>query len=199
MKQYFAVGNWHDAGTGPFPTITYDVLSNWEWRDKPQEFKREHRYHVYKRSDIHKLSYEERMNVGRLLRQLDEIINAPQREYVAVESDWPEYEKVWQMIEDRVTGKTAPAQPDELQEAREELARVRAELEVFTTSAQRRESELSAELDHVKQVNAELMQGLKRLLRLGNGGTLFTAKHLDSVVNGYFGSKAELALRHAIK
>lgn len=44
MKQYFAVGNWHDAGTGPFPTITYDVLSNWDWRDKPQEFKREIRY-----------------------------------------------------------------------------------------------------------------------------------------------------------
>lgn len=118
------------------------------------------------------------------------------REAIGGEYIVPDTENAWHLWRAR---DTRPAQTDELQEAREELARVRAELEVFTTSVRRRESELSAELDHVKQVNAELMQGLKRLLRLGNGGTLFTAEHLDSVVNGYFGSKAELALRHAIK
>lgn len=340
MKQYFAVGNWHDEGTGPFPKLTSTELSNWDWRDKPKEFKREIRYQVYKRKDIDKMPDRPRKAARALLAELDALLTAfdvPCRKCVVVEEDWPEYEKVWQMIEERVTGKGAeclspdevaththarskpadevhpneegrrrlaeavarelnitlpprvspeepsvtytppinlskgesleltmpgrkeplisidpaqqggdygckleytvqpdgalrvenaapiaqpaparadytripdhtgqffradPVKTDELQEAREELARVRAELEVFTTSVRRRESELSAELDHVKQVNAELMQGLKRLLRQGNGGTLFTDTVQDTVVNGYFGAKAELALRHAIK
>lgn len=323
---------WHSIGTGPYPGATPDnapmlglsgLPLQLTWRDvpdevksdKPKEFKREIRYQVYKRKDIDKMPYKPRKAARALLAELDALLTAfdvPCRKCVVVEEDWPEYEKVWQMIEERVTKHTheiklslpprlspdevaththarskpadevhpneegrrriaeavahelsltlpprvSPAEPSvtytppikldkggslevtlpgdkellisidparqggdygcrlectvqpdgavqvenvELQEAREELARVRAELELFTTSVRRRESELSAELDHVKQVNAELMQGLKRLLRLGNGGTLFTAKHLDSVVNGYFGSKAELALRHAIK
>lgn len=323
---------WHSIGTGPYPDVAPDnapILGlsglplQLAWRDvpdevksdKPKEFKREIRYQVYKRKDIDKMPDKPRKAARALLAELDALLAAfdvPYRKCVVVEEDWPEYEKVWQMIEERVTKHTheiklslpprvspeepsvtytppinldkggslevtKPAEPKrllylhcakchrvtfteptnticsqcgtvnaesaisphmvayiqpthvhidparqggdygcrlectvqpdgavqvenvELQEAREELARVRAELEVFTTSAQRRESELSAELDHVKQVNAELMQGLKFLLRQGNGGTLFTAKHLDSVVNGYFGAKAELALRHAIK
>lgn len=297
---------WHSIGTGPYPGATPDnapmlglsgLPLQLTWRDvpdevksdKPKEFKREIRYEVYKRKDIDNMPTAARKKARALLAELNALLDGygvRARKCVVVESDRPEYEKVWQMIEERVTSKPAdevhpneegrrriaeavahelnltlpprvspkepsvtytspikldnggslevtlpgdiellisidPArqggdygcrlectvQPDgevqvenvELQEAREELARVRAELEVFTTSVRRRESELSAELDHVKQVNAELMQGLKRLLRLGNGGTLFTAKHLDSVVNGYFGSKAELALRHAIK
>lgn len=128
MKQYYyltpgcpakEVGDknctcWHDPGTGPFPAADpaqptfFDKLLGFRmtlsWRDKPQEFKREIRYHVFKRSDINKLSYEERLNVARLLSQLDDAIKAPKRQYVVVEEDWPEYEKVWQMIEARVTG-----------------------------------------------------------------------------------------------
>lgn len=63
-------------------------------------FKREMRYVVFKVSHLDKLQ----------IRRLNDLLNLsgpdgtalPTIDCVVVESDWPEYEKVWSMIEQRV-------------------------------------------------------------------------------------------------
>ena len=77
------------------------------------EFKREDRYIVIKIKDL--------KDVPRKFRDelIDKIEHAnhymPEREYVCIESDWPEYEVVWQMIEDRINGntRTLPAEVEQ--------------------------------------------------------------------------------------
>jgi len=72
------------------------------------EFVRENRYVIFKSTDIQRyLTTEDK----HLLLLLDNKIskgrcddNRPQLNAVVVEEDWPEYEKVWQMIEDGVLG-----------------------------------------------------------------------------------------------
>lgn len=78
------------------------------------EFKRESRYYVIKKSDIenafesgdipeHYLDYFDavlqRVWLYRLLN------NKKPLNTVVIEDDWPEYEEVWKMIENRVTNK----------------------------------------------------------------------------------------------
>lgn len=68
------------------------------------KFKREDRYLVLKRKDLERLDM-------RMQGQLNEWLSRaatelPRRNYVVVESDWPEYETVFKMIEARVTGNT---------------------------------------------------------------------------------------------
>lgn len=61
------------------------------------KFVREGRYIVFK---ISHLDEEQLELLERVQRELPTL-----RECVVVESDWPEYEKVWEMIEDRVQPK----------------------------------------------------------------------------------------------
>ena len=68
---------------------------------------REDRYIVIKKRDLQTLIEQyvvDEVTTSELNRLLKEL---PPRQYVVVESDWPEYEKVWQMIEDRVENTTA--------------------------------------------------------------------------------------------
>ena len=69
-------------------------------------FKREDRYIVIKRSDVEKFWRDDvREQFMAALQRLNEHhVRIPQRKYAVIESDWPEYELVWQMIEARVTG-----------------------------------------------------------------------------------------------
>ena len=62
-------------------------------------FEREDRYIVIKRSDIDKWLGD--FGKSELLYWTSRIKS--QRQCVVVESDWPEYETVWKMIEDRVS------------------------------------------------------------------------------------------------
>jgi len=69
---------------------------------------RENRYYVFKCKDVYKyLSVTEQTILGTLLgevylrRQKD---GKKDLDCVVVEHDWPEYEIVWKMIEDRVDG-----------------------------------------------------------------------------------------------
>ncbi len=64
---------------------------------KNAEFKREERFIVVKRKHL-KAGDED------ALRKLLEVRNIATVECVVVESDWPEYETVWAMIEARCTG-----------------------------------------------------------------------------------------------
>lgn len=60
------------------------------------EFKREERYLVLKLKDLSP-------GAAQHIREYVAARNLPNRQYVVVESDWPEYELVWAMIEARVT------------------------------------------------------------------------------------------------
>lgn len=76
--------------------------------DESREFQREFRYIVFKLSDLgNSIKGDE-------IRKLSDEYAAHRAEKgkaplacVVIESDWPEYETVWQMIEDRVTGRSA--------------------------------------------------------------------------------------------
>jgi len=99
------------------------------------EFKREDRYIVIKRSDLEKVpaGYWSSLiePIGALRAHL------PHRECLVIESDWPEYEVAWKMIEHRMAGKPVPnfndwRRADELQQrltaADQEVDDLRAEL-----------------------------------------------------------------------
>lgn len=80
-------------------------------------FHREDRYNVIKYTDLDKLSHAERRAVSGFLRRIHESVlreGAPARSFLVIESDWPEYEPVWQMIERRMTGQPEVSAAEEL-------------------------------------------------------------------------------------
>ena len=74
---------------------------------------REHRYYVAKTKDVEKyLSDEQQLSLDRFLTKIRiGRLNDGKADVktVCVDSDWPEYETVWRMIEARVDGKASPA------------------------------------------------------------------------------------------
>jgi hypothetical protein len=88
-------------------------------------FKRENRYHVLKVSDAEtSFTHDEKVIMQELLEKLDrhrKERNKKPLTCVVIESDWPEYESAWKMIEARVSGK------------REEISSltIQSELELF--------------------------------------------------------------------
>ena len=73
-----------------------------------EQIERENRYIVIKRSDLSEVRDDVRNQFLAALEPLNEHnIRIGQRCYVVVESDWPEYELVWAMIEARVNSKPA--------------------------------------------------------------------------------------------
>ncbi|KSL05501.1 hypothetical protein AAA503_20375 [Pseudomonas aeruginosa] len=89
------------------------------------EFKREERYLVLKLKDLSPAAEEH-------IRQYVAARNLPNRQCVVVESDWPEYELVWTMIEARVAGRPSAMEilAAEAQALREEVAALRARVAV---------------------------------------------------------------------
>ena len=83
---------------------------------KQNPFQREDRYIVIKRSDASWLSERDQF----LLSDLENVICGIRSKRgkdvlksVVIESDWPEYETVWKMIEDRMTAKGKPEPVDD--------------------------------------------------------------------------------------
>ena len=64
---------------------------------------REDRYFIVKYKDFAKLADDLYDKFSNVLNELRDYL--PNRKYVVVESDWPEYEIVWNMIEKRMSGK----------------------------------------------------------------------------------------------
>lgn len=62
-----------------------------------EKFVREERYIVLKLSDLTDGEYA-------YIEDYIESMCIERRECVVVESDWPDYDKVWKMIEERVNG-----------------------------------------------------------------------------------------------
>lgn len=89
------------------------------------EFEKEDRFIVIKRRDLDKCQQNAINTLNYALR----LLNLPSREYVVVESDWPEYEIVWKMIQDRVEGR------------QNELASLRAQLEAVNAKLAEAEQE----------------------------------------------------------
>lgn len=86
--------------------------------NKPAEpFQREDRYFVIKYSDMENLPSGVRRNFSGRCRNFYEqmlIAGAPARSFLVIESDWPEYAPVWQMIERRMTGQLSVTAAEEL-------------------------------------------------------------------------------------
>lgn len=74
-------------------------------------FQREDRYIVIKRKDLEKVPTAYRKDLVDPLPWLQ--THLPRREFLVIESDWPEYELVWRMIEARVGGASAQSIADE--------------------------------------------------------------------------------------
>lgn len=70
-------------------------------------FERENRYIVLKIKDLERLNPVLLEELTGTLSAIANLTTMPQREYVVIESDWPEYEPVWKMLEDRVNGERA--------------------------------------------------------------------------------------------
>lgn len=87
------------------------------------DFNREDRYIVIKRKDLNVVPFAALQSFLEHLGALASFL--PQREFVVVESDWPECEQVWRMIEARVTGQPSNFErlEAEAQALREEVAR----------------------------------------------------------------------------
>lgn len=68
-------------------------------------FQREDRYIVIKRSDLKKVPVSYRSSLVDPMFSL--LSHLPRRECLVIESDWPEYERYWQMIERRVAGQAS--------------------------------------------------------------------------------------------
>lgn len=67
-----------------------------------QQFKREDRYIVIKRSDFERLRGGQTEGLRQQLAKVSPLL--PNREFLVIESDWPEYAPTWAAIERRVTG-----------------------------------------------------------------------------------------------
>lgn len=75
------------------------------------DFKREDRYTVIKHTDIGRIPHKAQLSARRNLRSIHEELfkaGAPARSFVVVESDWPEYNFVWLMLEHRMAGYPVP-------------------------------------------------------------------------------------------
>ena len=90
-------------------SVDYDVYANnWEvvfGKKEVVDFTREDRYIVIKKSDLKYLSLFELQTLTNIQDKIDrERIKQGKSPVnsVVVESDWPEYETVWGMIEERV-------------------------------------------------------------------------------------------------
>ncbi|RON52891.1 hypothetical protein BK666_01970 [Pseudomonas frederiksbergensis] len=68
-------------------------------------FQREDRYIVIKRNDLKKVPVSYRSSLVEPMFSL--LSHLPRRECLVIESDWPEYERYWQMIERRVAGQAS--------------------------------------------------------------------------------------------
>ncbi|WP_440061506.1 hypothetical protein ACTAB0_11685 [Pseudomonas syringae] len=75
-------------------------------RKPVDEFQREDRYIVIKRSDLKKVPASYRSHLVDPMFSL--LAHLPNRECLVIESDWPEYEPAWKAIEARMSGAAPP-------------------------------------------------------------------------------------------
>lgn len=125
------------------------------------EFQREDRYIVLKRSDLNARHPKEIEMLGHALTA----IGRSSRQYLVIESDWPEYEPVWQMIERRMAGQPAVTAAEELEavlhwrEKHGQAIKERDALQLRLNAADQRIDELVAQLATVSRGPCKLTVG----------------------------------------
>ena len=112
------------------------------------EFKREERFIVIKRKDLNAVPFAALQSFLEHLQALDVLL--PRREYVVVESDWPEYEAVWSMIAARVEGRLTPYQVLEQQ-----VAALRQHKTDYMEAAEGTRRALEAEAQALREQNTQ--------------------------------------------
>lgn len=121
-----------------------------------QEFQREDRYIVIKRSDLQHAGHHELIafhGANHNLRESMSKNGVPDRQFVVIESDWPEYEPAWAMIEARMSGAPVPPAGGEVEVQRlwaEEARNIRCV----------RESDFDSHVTRLQAENAALQQRL---------------------------------------
>ena len=75
--------------------------------DERAAFEREDRYIVIKRSDMDRIPNQKVVHsfLGALGELSAHSVRIPQRKFLVIESDWPEYDPAWKLIQDRVQGR----------------------------------------------------------------------------------------------
>jgi len=139
-------------------------------------FHREDRYNVIKYTDLDKLSHAERRAVSGFLRRIHESVlreGAPARSFLVIESDWPEYEPVWQMIERRMTGQPEVSAAEEL----DAVLHWRGKHAVAIKERDALQQRLTA-----ADERADVLEGLLRDINDAPGGSQFK-KHIDAALN----------------
>jgi hypothetical protein len=147
-----------------------------------QELRREDRYIVIKRKDLDTVFRSDvREQFYTALHRLNcHDVLIPQRKFLVIESDWPEYEIVWQMIEARMTGRNSQSQQyvlramalnyrdghswdhldgEAVTKAADEITRLQAEnaaLQQRLNVADQRVDDLQSEMTKARESNAEM-------------------------------------------
>ncbi|MDF3863512.1 hypothetical protein P3W53_03500 [Pseudomonas denitrificans (nom. rej.)] len=117
------------------------------------EFNREDRYIVIKRKDLNAVPFAALQSFLEHLRALDSFL--PRREFVVVESDWPEYETVWAMIAARVEGRPTP-----YQDLEQQVAALRQHKTDYMEAAEGTRKALEAEAQALREQNTKFQHML---------------------------------------
>lgn len=114
-----------------------------------EEFKFEDRYIVIKRSDVERFWRDDVRDqfMAALGRLNEHDVRIPQRQYLVIESDWPEFYPAFQMIEARVNGK-----PAELEVLRAQLANTEQSRRSFFDLSQGLEKRLAYMVEAMNQI-----------------------------------------------
>lgn len=144
------------------------------------EFQREDRYIVIKRKDFYRLPMEMRLQFSMALRELAPRL--PKREYLVVESDWPEYEPTWAAIQARVEGRAAlaaqPAAGEPVSEFFVDFDTLRKALSIYGLAAPVSNEELGLQMDRqaVRVIEAVARLPFPYPPAAAHGDELYTAR-----------------------
>lgn len=142
-----------------------------------EEFKFEDRYIVIKRSDVERFWRDDVRDqfMAALGRLNEHSVRIPQRQYLVIESDWPEFYPAFQMIEARVNGK-----PTELEVLRAQLA--------STEQSRRSFFDLSQDLEKRLAERDSLLAKCKDWIEAARDGVLYP---IANEFQGVIGHNAE--------
>lgn len=144
------------------------------------EFKKEHRYYIIKRKHL-KNGYDE----ARVLNLL-EALQLPDIDCVVIESDWPMYHDVWDMIRRYVETGKYESQQREIAAKDAELVRLREELSatnrIITATAgllQQWEPDYPSDYDKARDIRGEICEIVSEMLDNPTNGIYPTTRCYD--------------------
>lgn len=106
MAEYHEVRGWN-ACLDEVARLNATPVKQVSVPDERAAFEREDRYIVIKRSDMDRIPNQKVVHsfLGALGELSAHSVRIPQRKFLVIESDWPEYDPAWKLIQDRVQGR----------------------------------------------------------------------------------------------